>query len=501
MRTKKLFSLTSDAKKINLLYLLTLFVFNVAVNSFMRIKLLYLDDLVTWSEFSKMPDLQMIFNTSANKFRPVYYFVLNLCYKIFLPRVYLFGIFTLMLNFLIIALIFYVIKKITDNSFIAFCGSVIYTVSRFAYYNISQVHGIMEQMALGVAVLILFLLWTYVKQNCKKYFYLACILLFIVPLIHERYMALYPLFLIALLLASKCVNFGKLKFFVLSSAAFAIPFFIRILFLKNRAFDGTGGTDMKETFKLSAFFSHFKSGIRYLLGQNAGPAYLNGIEQSNVSGWVNALNLVFIAIVLVVSCLYIFFLIKNRLKKDEIKNQIKLTILIISFIGLTLICSCATIRLEMRWLYTPFVGFIFVIANMISYLSSYINKNFCIVTLLGILCITIPTEMYFRSYYKNIYYWETYQVYNSLYDQLFTRYKGDLWNKKIFISSDDTDIFGENGEALQTSFCMIEPNKKLNVAVYKNVIETFEKYHNENENIILKVDSYNQKVVNLSDFK
>ena len=107
--------------------------------------------------------------------------------------------------------------------------------------------------------------------------------------------------------------------------------------------------------------------------------------------------------------------------------------------------------------------------------------------------------MYFRSYYKNIYYWETYQVYNSLYDQLFTRYKGELWNKKIFISSDDTDIFGENGEALQTSFCMIEPNKKLNVAVYKNVIETFEKYHNENENIILKVDSYNQKVVNLSN--
>ena len=154
MRTKKLFSLTSDAKKINLLYLLTLFIFNVGVNSFMRIKLLYLDDLVTWSEFSKMPDLQMIFNTSANKFRPVYYFVLNLCYKLFLPRVYLFGIFTLMLNFLIIALIFYMIKKMTDNPFIAFCGSVIYTVSRFAYYNISQVHGIMEQMALGVAVLI-----------------------------------------------------------------------------------------------------------------------------------------------------------------------------------------------------------------------------------------------------------------------------------------------------------------------------------------------------------
>lgn len=501
MKAKRLCNDGSSVRKVNSLYLLALFIFNICVNSFMQIKLLYLDDLATWLDFSKMTAWQMIFNTSANKFRPVYCFVLKCCYKFFLPNIYLFGVFTLLLNFCIIALIFCVIYRLTCKPLIAFWGSVIYTISRFAYYSISQVHGIMEQMALGTAVLILFILWQYIEKNNLKCFFVSCALLFAVPLIHERYMALYPLFVIAIILAPKSGSFEKLKCFSLSTSAFVVTFLVRLFVLKNRAFDGTGGTDMKETFKFEDCFKHFASGVSYLLGKNDGPTYLNGIEQGAVLPWVKTINAIFVAIILIVICLYGFCLIKNRTEKIEIKRQLKLTFLVVSFIGLTLICSCATIRLEMRWMYTPYVGFIILLANMISYIGTQIRPSLCIAVLLSTLSIIIPAELYFRSHYRNIYYWGIYQLYNSVYDQTLARYKDDLWSKKVVIASEHSGVFGENAEALQKSISMVEPNKTLNVEVFDSTQKVPLAYYNDDNTVILTVDTYNQKIVNLKDVK
>ena len=486
-------------EKINLLYLTSLFILNICVNSFMSIKLLYLDDLYTWDEFSKMGDIQMIFNTAANKFRPVYYLILNLCYKLFLPRVYLFGIFTLMLNFIIIVLIFYVILKTTNQPFLAFCGSAVYTFSRFAYYNISQVHGIMEEMALLTATLILFLLLKFLLKNNDKSFYFACILLFFIPFIHERYMVMYPLFIVAIFLNTKSIKYEKLKYFIFSTLSFVIPFLVRILFLKNRAFDGTGGSDMKETFNFNDFLKHFKSGMLYLFGINDGPAYLNGIEQENALKWVKFFNTIFIIVVLIIAISYFFFIIRDILRRNEGINQLKITILIISFIFFTLVCACATIRLEMRWVYTPYVGFIILLCNMLSYIKKYMKNYIVNVLIITILSITMPTELYFRSNYRNLYYWRTYQIYNSFFEQTFNRYKSELWNKKIILLSKEINLFGKDGQDLQKSLKMINPNKLVDIELYGNKELLPENYFNNDMNIILCIDDYNQKVVNLKD--
>ncbi len=501
MAVTRLCKVSSNIRKINYLYLLVLFMFNICVNSFMQIKLLYLDDLNTWREFSQMTFWQMIFNTSANKFRPVYYLVLKLCYKLFLPNVYLFGVFTLLLNFCIITLIFYVIYKITQRPLIAFWGSVIYTISRFAYYSISQVHGIMEQMALGAAVMILFLLWRYIEQNDVKCFWWACVFLFAIPFIHERYMVLYPLFILTLILAPKAIKFEKIKCFLLSAGAFVIPFLIRLFVLKNRAFDGTGGTDMKETFEIKDFLRHFKSGLFYLLGQNSGPTYLNGIEQGAVESWVKTLNSAFIMTIFLVICIYVFFLFKNKANKADVVRQLKLTIFIAAFIVVTLACSCATIRLEMRWIYTPYVAFILLLSNMLSYIDTNMKPLFCPVVLLSTLSIVIPTESYFRSHYRNIYYWGYYQLYNSMYDQTLSRYKDALWAKKIVVASEHFGVFGENAEALKNSLSMIETSKTLNVEMFDSVNKVPIDYYNDDDTVILTVDTYNQKMINLKDVK
>lgn len=254
-------------------------------------------------------------------------------------------------------------------------------------------------------------------------------------------------------------------------------------------------------YKTDDLFKHFISGVLYLLGENAGPAYLNGIEYGAVSKRIKSLNYIFVVIIFIITCLYVFSLIKNRAKKDEIKKQLKLSLLIISFIALTLACSCATIRLEMRWVYTPYVGFIILIANMVSYVGTQLKTYFCIAALLSTLSIIVPTELYFRSYYRNIYYWGVYQIYNSVYDQTLKRYKDGLWNKKIIIASEHFGIFGESGEALQESFRMIEPLRPLKVEVFDTTEKVPQTYYNDDNNVILAIDTYNQKIINLKDVK
>lgn len=73
-----------------------------------------------------------------------------------------------------------------------------------AYYQIGQVLGLMETMALWMAVSILWNLYRYInEENRENCFYFASLLYFGVCFVHERYMALLPLLILALII-KKC---------------------------------------------------------------------------------------------------------------------------------------------------------------------------------------------------------------------------------------------------------------------------------------------------------
>lgn len=84
---------------------------------------------------------------------------------------------------------------------LGFFTGAMFLASRMAYYQIGQVLGLMETMALWMAISILWNLYRYVnEENREKCFYIASLLYFGVCFVHERYMTLLPLLLLALLL-------------------------------------------------------------------------------------------------------------------------------------------------------------------------------------------------------------------------------------------------------------------------------------------------------------
>ena len=87
---------------------------------------------------------------------------------------------------------------------LSFAAGILYLSSRMAYYQIGQFYGLMESLALWAALGILWFLYRYVNEKKTGAFLMANLLYFVVSFIHERYMALLPLLLLAVIL-----GFGK----------------------------------------------------------------------------------------------------------------------------------------------------------------------------------------------------------------------------------------------------------------------------------------------------
>ena len=108
--------------------------------------------------------------------------------------------FNILLNAAVSWSIYFVGRRLSRAKGIGFLCGLMFLISRMAYYQIGQVLGLMETMALWMAVMILWYLFRYLNEKDSQiYFCLSCVLYFGVCFVHERYMALFPLLLLVLL--------------------------------------------------------------------------------------------------------------------------------------------------------------------------------------------------------------------------------------------------------------------------------------------------------------
>ena len=168
----------------------------VWVNRGIEIKGLYMDDLYFWSCYGEQSFLQYVFPVGSTRFRFLYYLAAWLEMAVVRNHVGWFVPFNILLNAAVSWSIYFIGRRLSRAKGIGFlCGSM-FLISRMAYYQIGQVLGLMETMALWMAVMILWYLFRYLNEkDSHVYFYLSCVLYFGVCFVHERYMALFPLLL------------------------------------------------------------------------------------------------------------------------------------------------------------------------------------------------------------------------------------------------------------------------------------------------------------------
>ena len=272
----------------------------------------------------------------------------------------------------------------------------------------------------------------------------------------------------------------KKIFFFTSHLPYILPLAQAFLFYAIRKFaigsfvpKGTGGTEVTESFKLTDALQNAFAEVYYIFGFQKGPEYLNGIPWENVAGNIRKLVYASIGVlgITVFLCL-IFALIRifkteksignsiavstdgitgtntesrtksstesnvgvgkeqKRVKLARLRSFIGNNILFLLFIALCIGSSSVTIRVEMRWVYVSFAASLLYFSYLLGVSRLPLGTIFC----LAFICLRLPVERYYRSYFPQIYFWEDQDRMNSLAEETIEKYgREGVLGKQVYI--------------------------------------------------------------------
>lgn len=408
----------------------------VWVNRNIEIKGLYMDDLYFWSCYGEQGFLQYVFPLGSTRFRFLYYLAAWLEMAVVGNHVNWFVPFNILLNTAVSCSVYLIGRRLSRSKGIGFLCGFMYLMSRMAYYQIGQVLGLMETMALWMAIGILWYLYRYMDgEDGRKYYYLSCALYFGVCFVHERYMVLFPLLLFVLFVkgSKDLTEWGA------GLASFLLVQAIRVFAIGSVLPAGTGGTQVADTFSLADTIRHGLSQIAYVFGINAGPEHLNGRPWAQSPLAIRILVLLADAAIAVI---VLGFLIKAiRDKRKDVKGKVLCSLaLFLLFIGACIASSSVTIRVEMRWVYVSLTAALLLLAYMYGYLTEGVKPELYLKRLwpwgAAFACYVIlmlPAELFYRAQYPNLYLWPDQLRYNSLAEETYGRYGDSLFGKNIYI--------------------------------------------------------------------
>ena len=477
------------------------------INTGMSIRGLYQDDLFMWSTRRGVGFFKYVFPDQTRKFRPVYWIVAWIYQGILKNNIYLIVPINIIIAAIIAIGVYFFAKEMAKSRGLAFALSAMFLISRFSYYNIGQFLGVMEAMALVFALLMLYFLYLYIKNGKGIYFYYACGFYFLNCFTHERFMVLLPMLIFAAIVGKR----RKILNALISISLFVLITLIRLLALKSFMPEGTGGSKVSETFNIADFFHSMRIEILYLLGINTGPEHLNGINFHNVN---TALKLVIIIGILAAFAFIIKFIYSIAVYSKKIElSWIKNILLFTGFIIGSMVSSAVTIRVEMRWVYAPYLFMLLLISYIYGADKSIIVKrvkskkikaspgkifhvSFTAVVLLfvWVFCM-ITADIYYRGYYDNIYIFIGQNRANSLADETYYKYGEDLSDKRIFIIKNDFKL---------SKFDSLEFFRSYDQNIREDIVTFIESYRSigqiDDDMIVLSEDLKNNSYQDVTDF-
>lgn len=387
----------SREKITEMIMLAVIVFFAFFINKDIEIKGLYMDDLYMWSCYGEQSLLEFAFPIgTSTRFRPVYWLATYLQMAIIGNHVSWFVPFNIICNIIAAFTVYFIGKKIVKNRFLSMSAALCFLSSRFAYYQIGQALGLMETMALFMAIIILYLLYKYmnmenletfkeieessVKTEKSKlkivfrnpgeiYYFGALILYFLLVFVHERYLSLLPLFYLTLIvrLLRHTKGYKKeylkenIKLWFVPAVVFIVIFIIRKLAIGNAIPAGTGGTEVTETFNIKDAIGYALDQILYIFGINAGPEHLCGLPWDMTPVSIKYLTKLSVLALFVICGMYAVIMLldlgsREKTSRERFYRNLANSFLFIGFIALCIACSSVTIRVEMRWIYVSYTA-------------------------------------------------------------------------------------------------------------------------------------------------
>ena len=377
--------------------LVLLLLFGLFINRHLSIRALYGDDLYLWSFYGCEDFWSFTFpKVTKGNFRPFYWALSYLEFRLIGPHVHWYARFNVLLNVAIAWVIYFFSRRLSRltrtpqgmriGQVVGLLTGMLYLQSHFAAYQIAQVLGLLESLALLLALLTLWGLFDYMEGRGTRAYLRACLCFFLVIFTHERYIALAPLFYLAVLTQycterRLCRRFapsrmscaasdeipamnrlGRIFELLLPLLILAVFFGTRMVVAGEAIPVGTAGTKVQDTFSLAQALGFAFSQVAYIFGVNAGHAIFCGVSFGDSAHWVQAL------IVLSWLCLLLMLLLYVRRvwRRGRITPRlIGENLLFICFIALCIGSSSITIRLETRWVYVSYTAALLYLSYML----------------------------------------------------------------------------------------------------------------------------------------
>lgn len=381
-------------------------------------------------------NLAQIFIERSYKYRPISLFLIHIFLKIFPFKIYYFGYFLLALNTIIAMEIYWILVSEKCNRLFSLIVASVYLCCRFSYYQTTQLLGMLEGICTFLGMLLVYSLYKYNMERKDRWFYLSLIFYILISLSHERYaVMIVPLFFIW------CMCFiqsNKSKKEIKKIGIGILSIAIMVFLLKNRTDNiwvGTGGTDVSATFSLHNFLEMVKKSLLYLASINGDDVYLSLVSWNNTPGYMKWVVKVTIIVTII---LFITAVWESLHKEKKIQRTFWTNIVLFaSSIGVMTIISSSTIRVEMRWMYFPYVVLLLLLVYLCYFIKEkneiyYIKKEMFLLYAFGI----ITFNLFARQYYGNLYYWADFTMGNSLATATYKNYGDELEGKKLIIITD-----------------------------------------------------------------
>lgn len=366
--------------------LVLLLLFGLFINRHLSIRALYGDDLYLWSFYGCEDFWSFTFpKVTKGNFRPFYWAMSYLEFLLIGPHVHWYARFNVLLNVAISWVIYFCSRRLSRltrvphgmllGQAVGLLTGMLYLQSHFAAYQIAQVLGLLESLALLLALLTLWGLFDYMEGRGTRAYLRACLCFFLVIFTHERYIALAPLFYLAVLTQYRterrlCRRFAPLRtsevpriFELLLPLVILAVFFGSRMVVAGEAIPvGTAGTKVQDTFSLTQALGFAFMQVAYIFGVNAGHAIFCGVSFADAARWVQILIFLSWLCLLLMLVLYVRMVWKRGRITPRLIGE---NLLFIGFIALCIGSSSITIRLETRWVYVSYTAALLYLSYML----------------------------------------------------------------------------------------------------------------------------------------
>ena len=352
---------------------------------------------------------QAVAASFAQKYRPVFALAIGLLFQTFGDKIYLYLISNLFLHAVNSTLSFCIIKQFVINKYLLpLFMTVAISMSRFALYQVTQVTGLVEGLALSFFLSTVFLWIRAIRSEIRQNLYIALALTTSALAIftHERYLGLVIWLGVVTCAAPSSARIGaSARVTAPLAGALIVGFnlYFKTHVLGNAFLVGTGGSHMD--FDIERELDFLGAGLLSIVGINSGPDYLIGGSFRGLAGWT---KWAFLGMFLGPMIIAVGFAARsahwNSPRWSTLWRRLYEPVAIALLFILVLIPVVSTIRLEQRWLVEPFIILVFTFMILLS--SAINNYDSFVLNAIGFIMMigSIGLDGLFANKFDNIFF-------------------------------------------------------------------------------------------------